>query len=117
MTALNEGEVEIVLNGNKRVLRPTLNAITQISRLHNGMNGVTQALVNSDFDAVVAVVRHGLGIPDREATRLPAEIYKNGLTQDLVIACINYVSILTNGGRPRADVPPETDDETPAGND
>jgi hypothetical protein len=110
MSKLNDGEVEIVLNEQTRVLRPTLAAMTALSRLHLGISGLAQALVNQEFDAVVAVIRHGLNLSDRDARTLPAEVFKNGLTADLVISLINYVTILANGGRPRDDNKPAAEE-------
>jgi hypothetical protein len=100
MSKLNEGEVEIILNGTPRVLRPTLNAMQALSRSHNGLAGVRDALVRQDVDAVCNVLFHGMHLKEADRKDLPKVVWKNGITGELLISLIKYVAILGNGGKP-----------------
>lgn len=100
MSKLNEGEVEITLNGTPRVLRPTLNAMQALSRSHNGLAGVRDALVRQDVDAVCNVLFHGMNLKESDRKDLPKAVWKNGITGELLISLIKYVAILGNGGKP-----------------
>lgn len=103
MSKLNDGEVEITLGGTPRVLRPTLNAMQALSRSHNGLAGVRDALVRQDTDAICNVLFHGMGLKEGERKDLPKILYKNGISGELLIALIKYVAILGNGGKPLDD--------------
>lgn len=100
MSKLNEGEIEITLNGTPRVLRPTLNAMQALSRGHGGLSGARDALVRQDIDAVCNVLFHGMGLKESDRKDLPKAVYKNGITGELLIALIKYVAVLGNGGKP-----------------
>lgn len=115
MSKLNDGEVEITLNGTPRVLRPTLNAMQALSRSHNGLAGVRDALVRQDVDAVCNVLFHGMNLKESERKDLPKVVWKNGITGELLIALIKYVAILGNGGKPLDE--DEGDDGEAAGAD
>ena len=58
---LGIGNVEITLGGQDYVLRPTLNAAQQLSRLNGGIRGTIDAVARMDFDVVVRVITLGLG--------------------------------------------------------
>lgn len=115
MSKLNDGEVEITLNGTPRVLRPTLNAMQALSRSHNGLAGVRKALVDQDTDAICNVLFHGMNLKEGERKDLPKILYKNGIPGELLISLIKYVAILGNGGRPLDDI--DEDDGEAAGAD
>lgn len=98
-STLNEGEVEIVLDGQTRILKPTLAAMSTLSRMHGGLGGVRNALVAQDFDAICNVIRHGLGLKDADEKPLRAKVYRTKLDGALIIPLIRYVAILGNGGK------------------
>jgi len=105
MAKLNAGDVVITINGEERVLKPTLRALTVISSQYNGLAKARELIVAQDFAAAVYVIRHGLNLNDREAKTLPDEIYANGLTFDLLAPLLRFVGILANGGKPMPDDP------------
>lgn len=116
MSKLNEGEVEITLNGTPRVLRPTLNAMQALSRGHGGLAGTRDALVRQDVDVVCNVLFHGMGLKESDRKDLPKAVYKNGITGELLIALIRYVAILGNGGKPLDEGEDDDGEDTaPAG--
>ena len=105
MAKLNAGDVVVTINGEDRVLRPTLRALSMISAQFNGLAKARELLVAQDFAAAVFIIRHGLNLNDREARALPDEVYANGLTAELLIPLLRFVGILANGGKPMPDDP------------
>ena len=97
---MNLGEVNILLNKEELVLKPTYQAASRISNQFNGFRDARLALVAENFDAVVFILRIGLNLNGPEARELPERVYKNGITADLLIPMIEYIGILANGGRP-----------------
>lgn len=122
MTArIAQGEVTITLNGEERVLRPSIRAIQTLSSGFSGMAELRAALVREDFNAAVATIRWGLNLSEREAKELPEQVYKNGLDAELLVPLIKFVGNLSRGGKP---LPEDLDeaagapagDGAPAGN-
>jgi hypothetical protein len=112
MAQLNAGDVAIELNGEVRIMHPTLRAITMISSAYGGLAKARDALVVQDFQAAVAVIRWGLNLSDGEARKLPEQVYANGVTPELLVPLIRYLGILANGGKPLPDDPAEDDPST-----
>lgn len=105
MSKLNAGDVVITLNGEDRVLKPTLRALTVISSQYNGLSKARELIVAQDFAAAVFIIRQGLNLNDREAKTLPDEVYENGLNIDLLVPLLRFMGILANGGKPMPDDP------------
>lgn len=103
MSKLNAGEVEITLNGETLTLKPTIRAITTASRQFGGLMKAVEALRAGDLDAMAALISLGLGLQDKDARKMPDRVAENGITDGLVVALINFVGILSNGGKPLAD--------------
>ena len=116
MSRINTGEVMITLNGEERVLKPTLRAITMISSQYGGLAKARDALAQQDFQAAATVIRWGLNMPDSEAKKLPDQLFATGMTVDLLVPLIRYIGILANGGKPLPDDPVELDDASAEGN-
>jgi hypothetical protein len=110
MAQINDGDVEVVLNGQSLVLRPTLRAMSAISSM-GGLGKVRQALVDQEFGTVVSVIMHGANLAGtRDAKELPEAVFKNGLDASLLVPLIRYVAILANGGKPLTE---DEEDEQP----
>lgn len=95
------GEVEITLNGRKEVLRCSPRA----ARAVNGLGSFATAFQRIgafDFDAYVTVMAAGLG---KKPSDIEDAVYQNGMP-DLVEPLSEFVSLLMNGGRPRAPAEP-----------
>ncbi len=114
MTNILDGEVLVTLNGVERTLKPSLDAMTRISRGFAGLANARAALVREDFEAIVTVLRLGLGLTDKEAAGLAKQVYKNGITTDLVIPLIEFVAVLGNGGKSVVAPAPDDEDEAKA---
>lgn len=101
MAKINEGEVEITVDGQVLTLKPTLLAMSAISSVGGGLSKVRQALVDQDFGTVVSVIMHGANLAGtRDAKNLPDAVFKTGLDAAILVPLINYVAILANGGKP-----------------
>lgn len=109
MAKINEGDVDVTLNGDTITLRPTLRAMNAISNVNGGLSKVRQALVDQDFNAVVSVIMHGANLAGTpHAKTLPERVFQNGMDAGLLVPLINYVAILANGGKP---LPEHRDDD------
>jgi hypothetical protein len=97
--ALKVGDVEIELGGEKRVLRPTLDAALTISRQNGGILAATNAVGRFDFDVIVSVVTLGLGLKGNDAKAVPEMVFEAGLT-NLIDPVSTYLTIIANGGKP-----------------
>ena len=93
------GEVPITLDGDEIVLRPTMRAMTQISRTYGGLAKARTEIAQENIDAIAYVIRVGAGMNDRDAKDLGDRIFATG-TADMIVPLIRYVAILGNGGKP-----------------
>ena len=101
---LNEGEYTIKLGERQYTLRPTLNAMRALSRLAGGMRGVLEGLLRQDFDVVVAIIKHGANIPDRQQEAIADGVYKTGMNDPLLVPLVDYIRCLMNGGKPPVEM-------------
>ena len=111
MDQLNIGDVPVMIDGEQRVLKPTLRAISMISTQFGGIAKARDLLIAQDFNATVAITRHGLNLSDKDAKALPEQIFATGLTTDLLLPLIRYLAILANGGKPPPDDPVDAGDD------
>jgi hypothetical protein len=100
---LNTGEVSIVLAGETKVLRPTMQAATSLSRIYGGLGTLRDALAAQNIDAAASVIRYGLNLTDAHVKGLTRQIWETGMTAELIVPLIEFVAILGNGGRPVKD--------------
>lgn len=98
-TSLGAGNVEIKLDGETAVLRPSLGAAQAISRRDGGIMAMVNAITRFDLDALSFVVAQGLGKEQKEVTE---KVWRTGIST-LAPAAIKYCTILANGGRPADD--------------
>ncbi len=97
---MNIGEVEIELDGEKKVLRPTLGAAKRVNAA-GGFSNVINKLLGYDLDYYVTVISAGL---DRKPQTVEEAVFKTGLP-NLLGPLTKFVVNLSNGGKP----PPEDD--------
>lgn len=107
MSKLNAGEVQITLTGETLTLKPTIKAITGLSRQFGGLMKAVVALRDGDIDAAASVITWGLGLGDKEARKMPDRVAENGITDGLIATLINFVGVLSNGGKPLSTDEPE----------
>ena len=98
-SSLGAGNVEIELDGETAILRPSLKTCQTISRQSGGISSAVAAVGRFDFDIIVSVVTLGLGVKDEEAKSIPEKVWRTGLT-DLVGPVTKFLTIIANGGRP-----------------
>lgn len=112
------GDVPITLGGQEYVLRPSLNACLVISRGSGGIRGAIQKVMDLDIDTIVRIIQVGLG-PNtaRKLKNLDEMVYQAGLVDtsgQLTTKCIEFLSNISNGGRPLDDSSKEAgEDENP----
>jgi hypothetical protein len=106
---IGAGDVEIILEGQPAILRPSLRAAQTVSRHAGGVVGAMQAVGRFDFDVIVLVVAQGLGkVKTDELSAVAEQVYATGLT-DLVPKLTEFLTNIANGGRPSsgAENPPK----------
>lgn len=96
---LGAGNVEIELDGEKAILRPTLRAAQTLSRQNGGISAAIQAVGSYNLDTLIEVITVGLDLKGKDANDLPDKIWRTGMVK-LSAPAIRYLSILSNGGRP-----------------
>jgi hypothetical protein len=117
MPQLTAGDVPITLAGERRVLRPTLRAVTTISASCGGLRKAMTAIGECDIGVMTTVIRAGLNLTDQEAKKVPELIYETGVLE-LTGPLIDFLINLANGGKPLAGTPiaGAVEDESAEGN-
>jgi hypothetical protein len=107
--------VEVELSGEKRELKPTLEAMRRVNAYRGGLRNALEAVSNADLDAVALVIGAGLGMKRPEDFEAVAQsIYREGLVK-FTGPATDFCVRLANGGRdPSADA--DADKESPKGN-
>ena len=103
---LGAGDVPIILDGEKFVMRPTLAAAQKISRQSGGILEAVRKVGAFDMDMIVSVIGAGLGTLPREYDELGEKVFNTGLA-NVVTPVIEFLGVISGGGRP----PPEEGDE------
>lgn len=93
---LGAGNVEIELDGEPIVLKPTLKAAQTLSRQADGLLGAVQRVSRFDLDTITQVIALGSG---QKVTEVADAVWRTGVTE-LAEPVIRYISVLSNGGRP-----------------
>lgn len=106
MSKLDDGAVEIMLDGEMRLLQPTIAAGRVVSRHFGGFQKALTAPHNMDLDACTFIIAAGLGVKrdDKEAMEKVADqVFTTGLLS-LSDKVTVFVATLMNGGKTiRAD--------------
>lgn len=105
MSKITAGQVAITLGDQEYMLKPTLDAMQKISNQLGGLAGARQAIVGQNLQGIVAIITHGANVPSGPARGLPDKVFREGLTDPLLVPLLEYIGLLQNGGRP-----PEADD-------
>lgn len=102
-------EVTFTLGDEEVTLKPTFLAATRIPKAFGGYMPAIDAISKLDPNAMEVVVAHGMGLTPhgQKQMNLPERIYQTGYP--LVAApCIEFLTILMNGGKK----PTETEEAT-----
>lgn len=111
---IGDGNVSFKLDdGEEMVMKPSWSAAQLISQRYGGISGAVEKVIRLDIDSTIQIVLLGLGYTGtrKPPSDLAERIWRSGVTDRtgaIAEACIRYLHVLANGGRP----PPE-DDETP----
>lgn len=114
---LGQGDVELKLvGGDPIVLKPTVFAVTQLSRKYGGLQSVLERIVRIDIEAIVDVILYGSGrrAHPKEISMLQERVFNTGLSDDtggVAATCAEYIGVLTRGGKPMPKQQGELDDE------
>jgi hypothetical protein len=109
MAQILSGHVEIVLDGEKVTLAPTLFAATTICKHFGGFQAAIGKISAFDLESYAAVVRAGLGYKtEKDAAGLLDQVFASGVL-NLFSPLSEYLMILANGGKPLAPAGAETD--------
>lgn len=106
------GNIEIELDGEARVMTPSLVACMAISNLAGGLNSAAQRCLQLDMDTICQIVIAGLGLNQNQSKLIPELVYRTGLMQ-LAGPCVDFINIVGNGGRPLGDDQPEDNPKDP----
>lgn len=103
---LGQGNVTVTIDGEEYVLKPSISAITTLSRKYGGLNVVVERVAKLDFETILDVLEAGIGRTSsnpRQRQQFAEAVFHTGLTDDtggLGLLCVRYVIILMRGGRP-----------------
>lgn len=112
--SIGSGNVPITIEGEEKFLVPTYGAATRISKAYGGYMPAIQAVGNLDMEAMELVVAHGLQLTVHGQKGLGEKIYASGMVE-VAAACVKYLNILMNGGKPRNESDVEAEDRESEG--
>lgn len=112
---LNHGTVEITLDGEILILKPTLKAVQLIERQLNGLVPALTAVQNMAPTATALVIGAGAGLPDKQLTgkafeRLTEQVWQEGpelrlLVGQYLVGLMNPRGTEPTEGKPEAETP------------
>lgn len=105
--ALNRGEVDIVLAGETRTLKPSLQAFQNIGSA-GAYRDLLPRITRCDLGAIAFVIRNGLGLTDDQAKKLPEQLFATGLPS-LAGPVAEYLFRLFNAGKSPEEVEAEAE--------
>lgn len=113
---LGQSTIALPLATRQLYLKPTLHAVRLLSRKYGGLQPLVTKLGQLDFDAIIDVIEAGIGSPGtnpRARMDLESEVYASGLSE-IPVACIKYITVLINGGKPIVESESLADPNQPA---
>lgn len=113
-----DNDVEITLDGETHLLRPSLKATTAISRAHGGLVGAVQGCLNGELDVYQSVIKAGIVTAKNISTDdLREMVWRAGMNK-LSMPVGKFIRTLQNGGKD-PDAEDDEDETTPSeeGND
>lgn len=92
-------EIEITLDGETLVLRPTLRAAKRVNEALGGFVGALRQLQNADLGAIALIIAAGTGKQSsNERERIEEKVYAAGVEKALP-GTVKFVELLMRGGR------------------
>lgn len=119
---LGQGNITIDLGNNETIeLRPTIHAVTMISRQYGGLQDAADRVAKLDFNAIVDILAFGGGqswSSNKGRQKLMERVFAMGLTDDtggIAFSTHRYLISLMRGGKVKNALDEKTEDETEAG--
>lgn len=98
MSTITKGHVPVILAGTEYVLKPTLQAFSQLSNRYENPQALLNKIGEGNIAAMIFTLRVGLGWTDAQAKELPELVMLTG--QDTLREPVsNYVFRLFHGGK------------------
>lgn len=107
---LDEGCIEITLDGEVHQLIASPEALVKVSTLRGGIRPLYVAMNDRDAGAIIELLRLGLQWDGKKAQALPGLVFKTGVVE-LSLVLARYLMLLENGGRALAEDEGEQPDE------
>lgn len=92
-------EVEVVLDGKVRLLRPTLRGVLTICKA-GGFEKIIRGILEEDLDCMATGILAGLSWKENKREKIENWLFRNGLKDsDLVSNLLNFLEHLQRGGK------------------
>lgn len=99
IAAPNAGDIPITLDGEKHVLKPSLEACIGVSKIAGGLSQAVARCHQLNFETVCEVIGYGLNAtsgPQRK--QVEALVYKTGVIA-VAAEAIAFIRTIANGGQ------------------
>lgn len=109
---IGAGDIEVVIEGQTLLLKPTLECCIKMSR--SGVAGprvLSEQCMALNLDAIAFVIAAGL---DKTIEQVQGPIFRTG-TINVFAACIRFIHVVSNGGRPITEEDENTPKDPPVG--
>jgi hypothetical protein len=91
-------EIDIVLDGGKLELIPSLNAASKLCDKYGGLLVIADLINVGQINVATCVIWYGLSGDDMDRKEIAAKVYNTGLSK-LAPKLVRYIILLMNGGR------------------
>lgn len=113
------GKVPIILEGKEYFLEPSLEACLELARSPVGLGGLIDRCKAMHFETICMIIGVGLRPngkalnPRQRDQMIPKAVYEAGII-DVAGICMEYLTVILNGGRELPDEEDEEKEEEPA---
>jgi hypothetical protein len=91
-------QVDIVLDGEKMLLTPSLSASMSLCEKYGGLLVIADLINVGHIHVAIDIVWHGLAGNDMDRKEVAKKVYATGLSK-LAPKLVRYIILLMNGGR------------------
>jgi hypothetical protein len=110
MSKIDAGQVEVDCGEETYTLKPTVKALRNINRRYGDFRTAIERVMRADFDAITYIIAEGASLSKKQAEAMQEQAFAAGLF-NVSEPVAEYLSTLSNGGRPLGDEPGEGDGE------
>lgn len=97
-----QGRKAITLGGERVELLCTPRAAVKISDAFGGLLTAQQRCITLDVTAIIAIINAGANRSGEDAKKTEDQVFEAGLN-DIAGDVIDFITLLANGGKPKAD--------------